>query len=409
VFDATTRTWLQPVVPTSAGGDSAPVFTRKRSKVGKSTDTNRAGPTGAGALPTGGASSNAGLSLGGVDLAAMMGSGYGGFDSTSTWEEPIIPDANPDAPTPRGAHSSVLIGEHLFVFGGYGGNGYQRRDFNDVYRLHIPTMTWVHTDPSTITGAVPEARSGHSATPCDRLMLVFGGWSSTQQFNDLHVFDTDKLLWTNVAEAKFGPFRWNHAALCVPAVPNWQLFVFGGSGAASPEAGDESKSNKDKGSYLSDIMVLDSGNMRWTDLTAQATAKGPTASPKPRADSSLVYDGQNKRIITFGGWANRWFNDAWALPVASIIGPPYAVLGLAPAIGPITGKQQLRIEGRGFEPGASANVRFLLGKKFVDASGTATSSKEIEVSTPSYESVGPGVVDVRVSLRGQPLTITSVR
>jgi len=117
-------------------------------------------------------------------------------DVGSTWEDPIVVDGNPDAPTPRGAHSAVLIGEHLFIFGGYGGVGYQRRDFNDLYRLHIPTMTWTHTDPTAITGTPPEARSGHSACQCEHNMLVFGGWSGTAQFNDLHILDTERMAWS---------------------------------------------------------------------------------------------------------------------------------------------------------------------------------------------------------------------
>lgn len=36
-------------------------------------------------------------------------------------------------PDPRGSHSGSVIGNSLVVFGGYGGPGFSRRDFNDVY------------------------------------------------------------------------------------------------------------------------------------------------------------------------------------------------------------------------------------------------------------------------------------
>jgi dynein heavy chain, axonemal len=124
-----------------------------------------------------------------------------------------------------------------------------------------------------------------------------------------------------------------------------------------------------------------------------------------------LFAGVNKRIILWGGWANRWFNDAWALPVASIIGPPYAVLGVEPNIGPITGNQKIVIKGMGFlhggEVGQQATVRFINGKKYAEASGTCVSATEIEVLTPPYDTFGPGAVDVRVSLRGSGFTITS--
>ncbi len=38
----------------------------------------------------------------------------------------------PGAPSPRGAHSMSLLGRKLFIFGGYGGSGFGRRDFNEL-------------------------------------------------------------------------------------------------------------------------------------------------------------------------------------------------------------------------------------------------------------------------------------
>ena len=75
----------------------------------------------------------------------------------------VLPDPNPDAPAPRGAHSAVVIGDYVWVFGGYGGAGYQRRDFNDLHRLHIPTMTWSTVEAVPSPAGLPEPRSGHIA------------------------------------------------------------------------------------------------------------------------------------------------------------------------------------------------------------------------------------------------------
>ena len=51
----------------------------------------------------------------------------GGNKSTSFLEDlgvplndPLAQDGNPNAPTPRGAHSATLIGDYLYIFGGYG-------------------------------------------------------------------------------------------------------------------------------------------------------------------------------------------------------------------------------------------------------------------------------------------------
>jgi hypothetical protein len=59
-------------------------------------------------------------------------------------------------------------------------------------------------------------------------MIVFGGWSSTESFNDMWSLDTDTRAWSQVETGRFGSARWNHAAVSVATVPYWQVFVFGG-------------------------------------------------------------------------------------------------------------------------------------------------------------------------------------
>jgi dynein heavy chain len=38
------------------------------------------------------------------------------------------------------------VGRKLFVFGGYGGDGYARRDFNDLYALDLDVWEWEMID-----------------------------------------------------------------------------------------------------------------------------------------------------------------------------------------------------------------------------------------------------------------------
>lgn len=308
VFDMNTKTWVSPVVPMAATGEAAALFSAGKKKKAGAGGAN--GGNGNGAGNGGGAGLGMGMlgsGLGGEGGGAGMGGGLGAFgpgqDSgvASNWDEPIVADANPLAPSPRGAHSAVVIGDSLWVFGGYGGLGYQRRDFNDLHRLHLPTMAWVPVvgEGQAIAGTPPSPRSGHAAMQCENSMIVMGGWSANGQCNDLHIFDTEKLTWSTVPEASFGPFRWNHASLAIPAVPHWQCFVFGGSGAATPEMGDDPSNrnaNKDKGSYLGDLHCLDTGSMRWTDLTPTAVSKGRGNFPKNRADATMVYDGESSRV-----------------------------------------------------------------------------------------------------------------
>ena len=47
--------------------------------------------------------------------------------------------------------------------------------------------------------------------------------------------------------------------------------------------------------------------------------------PKEREYASMIYDTKNYRLVIFGGWANEWLEDVYALNVSSIVGPPYAI------------------------------------------------------------------------------------
>lgn len=402
LYDSQTKTWSQPVQAMASALTDGAQFRRVK-KVATNTQNKVV-------LATSRTSKTDEEEKKGDGPAAPVG----GNKPTSFLEELGVPlndpqaqDGNPDAPTPRGAHSAVMIGEYLYIFGGYGGIGYQRKDFNDLFRLHLPTMTWAKQDPTAISGEPPQARSGHTAVPCKQQMLIFGGWSTTAEYNDLWSFDTEKLSWSIVETGRFGPNRWNHSAVAVVAVPYWQVFIYGGSGSG----GSDMRSDKDKGTYLGDMLVLNTGGMTIRDVTVQdgTTSYGAVTGtpPKPRADASMVYDTTSKRLIVFGGWNNKWSNETHALSVTPIVGPPYAVLGLRPTLGPITGQQKLIVEGMGFEPKVASTVRFIFGKKFVEAAGEAISSTEMEVNTPSYEHIGPGTVDIRVSLKSGLLTITS--
>ena len=129
------------------------------------------------------------------------------------WSQPLEDDAtfdvsgnhikakggNKEAPSPRGAHSATLIGDMLYIvswlafglpkimrlmyflhkqkFGGYGGLGFGRKDFNDLYSLNLSEWTW---DRIKGNGKPPEGRSGHSACNIRSKIYVYGGWSASK-------------------------------------------------------------------------------------------------------------------------------------------------------------------------------------------------------------------------------------
>ncbi|DBA02158.1 TPA: hypothetical protein N0F65_004793 [Lagenidium giganteum] len=294
-------------------------------------------------------------------------------------------------PAPRGGHSAVLIRRCIYVFGGYGGTGYGRRDFDDLHMLRLEDMSW---NKVTTKGKAPEKRAGHQACAVEDQMLVCGGWNSVAQFNDLHVFDTTTSSWSAVDGVHMAnPLpRWNHAACAVLAIPHAKVFVFGG-------VLGEANNYNGQGTYMSDICVLDTGEMTWTVPEIRGNP------PCGRSDSTLAYDDKGSRLLIFGGWANVWLNDLYCLDVSCVVGPPYGITSVFPEFGPITGGTALVIEGIDFLNKA-VTVRFSCRKGSVDVPGEYINDHTLHVTTPDFTQFPAGDVQIRVALQGDSFTTT---
>jgi dynein heavy chain, axonemal len=60
----------------------------------------------------------------------------------------------------RGSHAAALVGRKVFIFGGYGGEGYARKDFNDLYALDVDTFDW---EPIEVSGDVSLRHGGEQS------------------------------------------------------------------------------------------------------------------------------------------------------------------------------------------------------------------------------------------------------
>ncbi|KAE9123159.1 Dynein alpha chain, flagellar outer arm [Phytophthora fragariae] len=294
-------------------------------------------------------------------------------------------------PAPRGAHTAVAIRRSIYVFGGYGGTGYGRRDFDDLYMLRADDLSWTKV---TCKGKPPEKRAGHQACAVDDLMLVCGGWNSVTQFNDLHIFDSTVNSWTLVEGTHMATTlpRWNHACCAVLAIPHAKVFVFGGV------VGEANNYNA-QGNYMNDLSVLDTGDMSWTIPEIEGTP------PCGRSDTTLAYDDKGSRLIVFGGWANVWLNDMFYLDVSCVVGPPYGITGIFPNFGPITGGTSLVIEGIDFV-NKPVIIRFSCRKGSVDIPGEYVNDHTLNVVTPDFTAFPAGDAQVRVALQGDSFTTT---
>ena len=133
--------------------------------------------------------------------------------------------------------------------------------------------------------------------------------------------------------------RWYHSGIMVASIPSWKYFIFGGSTGNFEEGGNRT------GSVMSDdCFVLDMNSHQWQNIVLETPYK-----PKARESASLFYDINESRIVIFGGWCNNWLGDVHALSVSLITGPPYAIYGIKPQLGPLTGKTKVIINGDGFK------------------------------------------------------------
>ena len=331
---------------------------------------------------------------------------------TLTWSRPggdtasftprgnhIVSKCHDLCPSPRGGHTASAVDSMMWVFGGYGGIGYSRRDYNDVHLFDIEGGEWVKAP--LIKGTPPKPRSGHSASAVDEKIFIFGGWNSVEQFNDLFILDTVANTWQVVDNFSLEP-RWNHTACSVEAIPNWKIFIFGGC------TGNLQQTKRAQGNFSNKVLVLDSGTNLFT--TPMISGKAPPA----RSDTDLGYDTKGSRLVFIGGWSNQWLDDVYTLDVGAVVGPPYAIVGVYPESGPVTGGQELTIKGIDFVDDPSdprIKVRFASKRCVEDVPARFVDKETVVCRTPDFTAVefrgGELAVDIRVAFKDDSFTTTS--
>ena len=364
-------------------------------------------------------------------------------------------------PCPRGAHAAALIGKNLYIFGGYGGEGFSRHDFNDLHMLDIVTFEWklLHPCSTGKTGMkpsqsprkvksafedipagsaslvsdsnIPEARSGHSLVAAGDYLVLAGGSNATTQLDDVHIFDTKLLKWTFIETAsgpeRWGPARWNHTAVAVEAVPQFKVFVWGGNTGQSLNATEGNLSTtttlpsnsslslatasashpaNPQFTYSSELLVYEVGSQTWVRPPVVG------AIPEARADTQIVYDPNNGQLMFFGGWATHWFGEVFICRVMGIVGPPYSIESICPVRGPLTGNTLCTVNGMHFlthgrlDSRPSATVRLTSAEGSIDVPGLINDDSTLTFSTPACDKHGPVTTEVRVAVGNKSFTNT---
>ena len=125
-----------------------------------------------------------------------------------SWDQP---SQSGSIPNRRSGHSFNIIGTNGFLFGGIDHKS-PPGPTNELYCLKMQNDAFVWKKIEC-GGDKPLPRWRHSATIVDGTsILIFGGFhSSTNRFNDIHVFDTISLTWSQPIDVQcdFTP-RGNH-------------------------------------------------------------------------------------------------------------------------------------------------------------------------------------------------------
>ncbi|KAJ9452543.1 hypothetical protein DIPPA_23174 [Diplonema papillatum] len=139
--------------------------------------------------------------------------------NTETWTE-VVADGKP--PSSRSAHTAVVYGKKMLVFGGRDANGHCCEDFHEY---HLEAKFWRQLD---YTHPLLH-RARHSAVVHAENIIIFGGWSGKKKLNDLCVYNLDTNTITLVHDTDEGDASLPCRREChTTVVVDNKLFLFGG-------------------------------------------------------------------------------------------------------------------------------------------------------------------------------------
>lgn len=219
------------------------------------------------------------------------------------WSQPSQGDPK-TIPGPRAAHSSDLIRNKLYVFGGWNG----KKALNDLHILDVDLMTWEEQSPG---GTSPSTRNNHISVVVARTKIfVHGGHDGGKWLNDLHILDTERLCWVtpNVA-GECPPARACHSLTHVSTDFGRRLVMFGGYDGCR---------------CFNDVDVLDLDTMTWRQPTVTGSV--------PQSRNAHTMTAVAEKLYLFGGHSgNKHLRDVhildadtmqWSQPQVNGIPPP---------------------------------------------------------------------------------------
>ena len=308
----------------------------------------------------------------------------------------------PNGPSPRANHAACVSGSKIYIYGGNGGRAYENTVFNDLWVFDYEKLIWQNIKYGDHI-CLPENRTGHTMFCYEKSLYIYGGWNTVVSFNNAIKYDIEKNEWssTNIIEERHPV--WNHCGLEVEAVPSWKYFIFGGSSGIFDDINP-----RERAKCTNKVFVCD----MHTEILEEVKLEDTTLVPTSREDSTMIYYKGNKSLVIFGGWNNEWYGDVYGLCVSTIVGPSYSVTSIEPNMGRISGNQEVKIFGSKLNNGTITVYFILTGinpPKVKAQLATWVSENELSLSTPHFMEIGAKDVEVRIKIDNEELSTNPVK
>ncbi|XP_078169971.1 protein GLUTELIN PRECURSOR ACCUMULATION 3-like isoform X2 [Carex rostrata] len=204
-------------------------------------------------------------------------------------------------PTARAFHVAVAIDCNMFIFGGRSGT----KRLGDFWMLDTEIWQWSEL---TSFGDLPSPREFAAASAIgNRRIVMYGGWDGKMWLSDVYIMDTMSLEWTELSiTGSVPPARCGHSATMVEK----RLLVFGGRGGGGPIMGDLWA--------LKGLIEEDNETPGWTQLRlpGQSPASRCGHTVTSGGHYLLLFGGHGT-----GGWLSRYdvyYNDCVVLDRVSV-------------------------------------------------------------------------------------------
>ncbi|KAL4481014.1 hypothetical protein ABPG72_014482 [Tetrahymena utriculariae] len=138
----------------------------------------------------------------------------------------------PNYPLERWGHQTVVVGQYMYLIGGYIDDAYPQVAREQIYRLDCETYEWEKVVCNT--SSAPEHRDSHSLCLIQGKIYLFGGKTADERVkNDIVVFDTKKHEWKKIDATGTLPLvRESHQAC---SFEDRYMIVFGGTNGKEEE------------------------------------------------------------------------------------------------------------------------------------------------------------------------------